>query len=249
LQVKEHIQETIHKTFLCTHIPICSFEFDGTLICSAGYTRQLESLFDQQNIFEQAKQQLLGSSGEQAATMICTGPLSYTAFLICTKNSNRGLHILGPYTTTPKTVVPGILYKPDCCIPHIITLVRNIAADSLYVKQKVKKFYKMPYSLYVKKALDCLDARYHEPITLSEVAKSLSISKCYFCSLFKKETGKTFSHYLNEVRIEKSKELLRKDHGSILDVALSVGFNNQNYYTVLFKKFTKKTPLEFRNAM
>lgn len=247
MQVKEHIQETIRKTFLCTHIPICSFEFDGTPLSSAGYNSQLEERFYRQNIFEQAKQQLLNTAEDQAVTLTCTDSVAYTALLICSKNINRGLHILGPYTTCQRTTVSGILYKPECCIPHIITLIRNIAADSLYVKQKVTTFYKMPYSLYVKKALDCLDARYHEPLTLDDIANTLSISKSYFCSLFKKETGKTFSRYLNEIRIEKSKELLLKETGSILDVALAVGFNNQNYYTVLFKKFTKLTPLEFRN--
>lgn len=245
--VKDHIRETIQKTFLCTHIPIRSFEFDGTPIYSAGYNRQLEELFDRQNIYERAKQEITLTAEEQPVTISCSEQISFTVFQICSKNINRGLHILGPYTTCSKTVLPGILYKPACCIPHIITLMRNIAADSLYVKQKMNKFYGMPYSLYVKKALDCLDARYHEPITLAEIAKSLAISKCYFCSLFKKETGKTFSRYLNEIRIEKSKELLLRENLSILDIALSVGFNNQNYYAVLFKRIMNRTPLEFRN--
>jgi YesN/AraC family two-component response regulator len=105
----------------------------------------------------------------------------------------------------------------------------------------------MPYSAYVKKSIDYLNARYHETITLSDIAAHLNISKYYLCSLFKKETGKNLSQYLNEIRIEKSKELLLKENLSVLDIALSVGFNNQNYYNVMFKKFMNYTPLEFRN--
>lgn len=59
----------------------------------------------------------------------------------------------------------------------------------------------------------------------------------------------TFTEFLNKIRIEKSKELLLEDKYSILDIALMVGFNNQNYYNIMFKKITNQTPLEFkRNA-
>ncbi|MCS4481841.1 helix-turn-helix domain-containing protein [Clostridium botulinum] len=47
--------------------------------------------------------------------------------------------------------------------------------------------------------------------------------------------------------MEKSKELLTKNDLSILEIALSVGFNNQNYFSSTFKKFNNKTPIEFRN--
>lgn len=96
--------------------------------------------------------------------------------------------------------------------------------------------------------MDYIDARYNESITLEDISDYLKINRCYFCSIIKKETGKTFSQLLNEVRIEKSKELLLQENSSILDVALSVGFNNQNYYNMTFKRLTNMTPLEFRNS-
>ena len=95
--------------------------------------------------------------------------------------------------------------------------------------------------------MDYIDARYMDEITLFDVSNYLKINKSYFCSIFKKETGKTFTQYLNETRIEKSKSLLLIEDCSMLDVALSVGFNNQNYYNIMFKKITSKTPLEFKN--
>jgi len=78
---------------------------------------------------------------------------------------------------------------------------------------------------------------------------NLNINKCYFCSIFKKETGLTFINYLNSYKIEKSKELLKNTNLSLLDIALSVGFNNQSYYSTVFKKITCKTPLEFREEI
>ncbi len=130
---------------------------------------------------------------------------------------------------------------------HIIALLYQIAADSAYIKQKNKDRHTRSYNLYINKTLDILDARYYDPITLKEIAQSLNITKYYLCSLFKKETGKTFTYHLNKIRIEKSKELLIKQHLSILDIALAVGYNSQNYYTIMFKRYDKSTPVKFRN--
>ena len=56
----------------------------------------------------------------------------------------------------------------------------------------------------------------------------------------------TFSKFLNRLRIEKSKQYLIQNNESILSIALAVGFNNHNYYTMMFKKLTGFTPIEFR---
>lgn len=247
MSVYEHIRQLGKKFFSCTHLPICSFDFNGNLIHSTGYTRELEEIFNHNHIFERARQEHNAKTGNSIISISCTSSIFFAASRICARNINRGFHILGPFTTLENANLPGIVYKPACCIPHLFTLLSNISADSIYLKQKIKNFNGLPYSPYVKKAIDYIDARYHEPITLSDIAAHLNISKYYLCSLFKKETAKTFSLYLNEIRIEKSKELLMREHLSILDIALSVGFNNQNYYNTIFKKIMKNTPLEFRN--
>ena len=55
-------------------------------------------------------------------------------------------------------------------------------------------------NFHINKAIDYTDQNYTEPITLEEMADYLGINKCYFCHLFKKETGKTYSQFLNEIR-------------------------------------------------
>ncbi len=52
-------------------------------------------------------------------------------------------------------------------------------------------------------------------------------------SLFKKKSGYTFTNFLNKVRVEKSKKYILKKDLSILDVAVLIGFNSQNYYLSL----------------
>jgi len=66
--------------------------------------------------------------------------------------------------------------------------------------------------------------------------------------MFKKETGQTFINYLNNYKIEKSKNLLENTNMTLLDISLEVGFNNQSYYSTIFKKYTNMTPLEYRET-
>ncbi|HFG9282422.1 TPA: helix-turn-helix domain-containing protein, partial [Clostridioides difficile] len=54
-----------------------------------------------------------------------------------------------------------------------------------------------------------------------------------FFSLFKKKSGYTFTNFLSKVRVEKSKKYILKKDLSILDVAVLIGFNSQNYYSII----------------
>ncbi|WP_034849577.1 helix-turn-helix transcriptional regulator [Clostridium hydrogeniformans] len=235
----------MEKFFLCTNIPIKAFNFNGELIHSIGYNNFLEDVFDNNGIYESLNIRTLNSEEHYVIDVPSLEGVSFTKFAVCPKNIHRGLYVIGPYASCSARHI-GILYKPSCCMPHLISLLRNIAWDSNYMKQK-RLISEPPYGLYVKKALSFIDARYNENITLNDVAEYLNITKCYFCTILKKETGKTFSRLINEIRIEKSKELLIKENLSILDISLSVGFNNQNYYSSMFKKLNNKTPIEFRN--
>ena len=100
--------------------------------------------------------------------------------------------------------------------------------------------------LYGQRVYLYVEQNFDRQLKLEDVASYFHLNKCYFCSVLKKELGKTFSQIVNEVRVEKSKELLREGNFSTLSIALSVGFNNQNYFNLTFKKLTGMTPLQYR---
>ena len=105
-------------------------------------------------------------------------------------------------------------------------------------------------SLPTRRAIEYMHKSYKQNITLTSIAKHLGLNKCYFCNIFKKETNMTFSQFLNNLRIEKSKVLLKNTELSLLDIAVEVGFNNQSYFTIAFKKLNAdKTPLEYRRNL
>lgn len=79
-----------------------------------------------------------------------------------------------------------------------------------------------------------------------DIAAYVYLTPTYLSSLFKKETGKTISDYVIEVRIEKSMELLKKLRIKLYEVAKAVGYNDANYFAKVFKKQVGLTPSEYR---
>ncbi len=87
------------------------------------------------------------------------------------------------------------------------------------------------------------------PITLEEVADRVSMTVPAFCRYYKKNTGKTFTQFVNEFRIVHSTKLLLETHSNITNICLESGFNNFSHFSRLFKKITGKSPLKYRNEV
>ncbi len=98
----------------------------------------------------------------------------------------------------------------------------------------------------VKKVSKYIHSHLSEQIRLNDVAEYVDLSPNYFSSLFKREMGIAFADYVNEIRIKESQFLLETTDYSIVDIAVAVGFNNQNYFTTIFRKHTGTTPKQFR---
>lgn len=104
------------------------------------------------------------------------------------------------------------------------------------------------FSRKTMKALNYITMNYSKPINLDKIAKELDISKVYFCNFFKKETGFSFISYLNNYRIDKAKKMLRNTDLKIYEIADLVGFINFQYFSLIFKKATGLSPVEYRNC-
>lgn len=98
----------------------------------------------------------------------------------------------------------------------------------------------------VEKAISYVEKNYMKKISLDEVAEYVSVSKTYFCGLFKKEVGQSFSLYVLDYRLERACELLRMSDKEIYNIAYDTGFQSQNYFTNIFKKHYGMTPKEYR---
>ncbi|MFB9749978.1 helix-turn-helix transcriptional regulator [Paenibacillus hodogayensis] len=94
--------------------------------------------------------------------------------------------------------------------------------------------------------LDYLNRHYHEDISLETVADRLNMSPGYMSKQFKEQTGMNFSEYVNELRMQKAKELLQSSDCKIQEVAERVGYFNVNSFIRMFKKTAGLPPGEFR---
>lgn len=98
----------------------------------------------------------------------------------------------------------------------------------------------------IQTALNYIQLKYHEPLTLKEVSEFVYLSPTYFSRLFKEETNTTFIEYLNQYRIEKSKNLLKMTSLPVEVIAHHIGFSSASYFATTFKKNVGKTPSEYR---
>lgn len=99
----------------------------------------------------------------------------------------------------------------------------------------------------LKPLLTYISSNYQNDISIWQAAELCSMSETYFMKFFKKMTGKTFIHYLNDFRLEKALQLLKNSSDSVSKIAEDTGFNNFSYFIRTFKKHFGTTPNHSRD--
>ncbi|GBE36173.1 HTH-type transcriptional activator RhaS [bacterium BMS3Bbin07] len=99
------------------------------------------------------------------------------------------------------------------------------------------------------RAIRYINKNYTSRIKLSEIAKEAGKSISCFERTFKKETGITFTMYVNRLRISSAIKMLREDGLSMSDIAFACGFTNQFHFTRMFKKIMNASPMAYRKSL
>jgi two-component system response regulator YesN len=100
----------------------------------------------------------------------------------------------------------------------------------------------------VKSILGIVENEMDQEITLHTVADRLYLNSSYLSRLFKQETGKSFSNYVLERKMERAKAAL-VDGAKISEAASMVGYHDGSYFTRVFRKFWGVTPGEIRSTV
>ena len=87
-----------------------------------------------------------------------------------------------------------------------------------------------------------------EKIGLTIISTYLNISKNYFCSLFKQETGENFLNYVTKIKMQRAKYLLKEKNMRIYEVCNYLGYTDTTYFTKLFKKYIGMTPNDYKKT-
>lgn len=98
----------------------------------------------------------------------------------------------------------------------------------------------------VQNAEDYIAEHYMEPVSLNEVAEKLGVSRGYVSTLFSQHKKCGFVDYLNGVRVERACTYLEQDYFKIYEIAYKVGFQDEKYFTKVFKKIKGVSPKEYR---
>lgn len=93
-----------------------------------------------------------------------------------------------------------------------------------------------------------LEKHYHEDVTLQDIAGRFYLSREYISRKFKQEFEVNLSDYLGQIRMSKAKVLLRNPHLRISQVAEMVGYQDEKYFSKVFKKLEGITPNEYRKT-
>lgn len=101
----------------------------------------------------------------------------------------------------------------------------------------------------IKKVCEYIYTHTQEDISLDQMAEYSNVSSFYLSKLFKEEKGVTFVNFLNDTRLEKSRDLLRNSELSIKEITAEVGYNDQNYFSRIFRNKYGVTPTEFRSEL
>jgi AraC family transcriptional regulator len=100
----------------------------------------------------------------------------------------------------------------------------------------------------LRRAVDFMEAHADKRISLADLAQAVGLSRMYFAAQFRKATGMRPHEYILWRRINRAKELLATTDSSIVEVALTVGFNTQAHFTAVFKRFAGSTPHSWRQC-
>lgn len=132
----------------------------------------------------------------------------------------------------------------DCSSANeLFQLLNKTITDSL---SRVLEDKKQMNTKPIRMAKQYIESNYMKPLTLDEVSSVVGFNTTYFSTVFKKETGITFLEYLSNVRMNRSKELLRETNKNIAAICEEVGYSDVKYFTRSFIKHTSLKPNEFR---
>ena len=98
----------------------------------------------------------------------------------------------------------------------------------------------------VNNIIEYISQNYMKKIKLNELANEVMLSVPYMCKIFKERTFMSIGSYINMIRIKNSKVLLKDIDITLIDIASMVGFDDQSYFTKIFKKIVGVSPGKYR---
>ena len=111
---------------------------------------------------------------------------------------------------------------------------------------KIFSFQGIRHASALRKAERFIWENYTKKISLKEIADVSGLSAPYFSTIFKEEMGENLSNYLNRLRIEKASSMLQETEFPISGISTACGFEDQSWFSKVFKSYTGFSPCKYR---
>ncbi len=124
----------------------------------------------------------------------------------------------------------------------------KILHESMYdLAERVQKNKEAKYSEVINLCFRYIYKHIYENILITDIADFVGISPVHLSARFKKEVGQTLKHYILQEKIDEAKKLIILTDTSFLDICMLLNFNDQSYFTKVFKKVTGLTPKQYKD--
>lgn len=130
----------------------------------------------------------------------------------------------------------------------ILKKVLELSEERFEISKPVEEELTGEKNHLVELAKEYMTEHYYENLTLVEVAQKVGITSGYLSTLFSQTLNKGFVDYLNELRIDHACTYLQQNYLKTYEIAYKVGFNDEKYFSKVFKKVTGQSPSEYRKA-
>jgi YesN/AraC family two-component response regulator len=125
-------------------------------------------------------------------------------------------------------------------------LVDNVCLILERMAGKIFSFQGIRHASALRKAERFIWENYTKKISLKEIADASGLSAPYFSTVFKNEMGENLSNYLNRLRVEKALMMLGETDCPINKISADCGFEDQSWFSKVFKSYTGISPYEYR---
>ena len=115
------------------------------------------------------------------------------------------------------------------------------------IAAQISSFQGIPHAVALRKADRYIRENFSRKISLQEIATISGLSAPYFSTIFKEEMGENLSKYLNRLRVEKAGKLLLETDMSLSEIAGACCFEDQSWFSKIFKNFTGLSPGRYRS--
>jgi len=152
----------------------------------------------------------------------------------------KAIELYGNATTNQKEINDGVTWSEVSDVE--LSDVEGSTSDEDVSEEKSGSF-------IVNNALKYIEEHYNSKITLNEVAEKTYVSQWHLSRLLNKYKNQSFCDILNNIRINRAKEMLADPSLKIHDVATLVGFTDVTHFSKTFKKINGISPNEYRNTL